>query len=77
MVKAKKLIFNQSGKYYGIKACIPNEWASFLNITKEEDIFSGNYDLAVCPNCGYEFCIHDCINFCEKCGQRLDWSDEE
>lgn len=36
MVKVKKLIFNQFGKYYGIKACIPNEWASFLNITKED-----------------------------------------
>ena len=36
MFKAKKLIFNQFGKYYGIKACIPNEWASFLNITKED-----------------------------------------
>ena len=36
MVKVKKLIFNQSGKYYGIKACIPNEWAYFLNITKED-----------------------------------------
>lgn len=36
MVKSKKLIFNQSGKYYGIKVCIPNEWAAFLNITKEE-----------------------------------------
>jgi hypothetical protein len=36
MVKSKKLIFNKSGKYYGIKVCIPNEWALFLNITKEE-----------------------------------------
>jgi hypothetical protein len=36
MVKVKKLIFNRSGKYYGIKACIPNEWASFLNITPED-----------------------------------------
>lgn len=36
MVKSKKLIFNKSGKYYGIKVCIPNEWVSFLNITKEE-----------------------------------------
>lgn len=36
MVKSKKLIFNKSGKYYGIKVCLPNEWVSFLNITKEE-----------------------------------------
>lgn len=36
MVKVKKLIFNRSGKYYGIKVCIPNEWASFLNITPDD-----------------------------------------
>ena len=36
MVKVKKLIFNRSGKYYGIKVCIPNEWASFLSITPED-----------------------------------------
>ena len=60
-----------------LQALKRNKPMKVVNIKTEEDIFSGKHDVAVCPNCGYEFYINRYINFCEKCGQRLDWSDEK
>ena len=31
-------------------------------------------DYFICPNCSNEKCV--CGNYCPKCGQRLDWSEE-
>lgn len=28
-----------------------------------------------CPSCGQEFGFNDGFNFCENCGQAIDWSD--
>ena len=36
------------------------------------------YDTWICPRCGHNYeteCDH--YDYCPKCGQRLDWSEEE
>lgn len=51
-------------------------------------IFSGDgyadgkmvYDMAECPNCGFEYEESDSVwgmPFCPKCGQKLDWTMED
>lgn len=38
------------------------------------------YDMAECPNCGYEYEDGDKdwgLSFCPSCGQKLDWESEE
>jgi hypothetical protein len=38
------------------------------------------YDMAECPNCGYEYEEGDKdwgLPFCPNCGQRLDWESED
>lgn len=35
------------------------------------------YDTWICPNCGEHYEVdYDDYDFCPKCGQALDWSDE-
>ena len=37
------------------------------------------YDMAECPNCGYEYEDGDKdwgLSFCPNCGQKLDWESE-
>lgn len=36
------------------------------------------YDTWICPRCGEHYEIEcDHYDYCPKCGQRLDWSEEE
>lgn len=38
------------------------------------------YDMAECPNCGYEYEVSDWDwkePFCPHCGQHLEWENEE
>ena len=38
------------------------------------------YDMAECPNCGYEYEDGDKdwgLSFCPNCGQKLNWESEE
>lgn len=36
------------------------------------------YDIWICPNCGEEYEVdYDDYNHCPKCGQKIDWSNEE
>ena len=38
------------------------------------------YDMAECPNCGYEYEDGDKdwgLSFCPNCGQKLDWESED
>ena len=38
------------------------------------------YDMAECPNCGYEYKDGDKdwgLSFCPNCGQKLNWESEE
>lgn len=38
------------------------------------------YDMAECPNCGYEYEDGDKdwgLSFCPSCGQKLDWESED
>lgn len=30
-----------------------------------------------CPNCGYSVISPECDKYCGKCGQAIDWSDNE
>ena len=62
-----------------LQALKRNEPMKVINIRKEIHIFSVEpfHDIAKCPNCGRDFYCDYSINFCEKCGQRLDWSDEK
>lgn len=41
-----------------------------LNKTSE---FSGDY--GYCPCCNKILCDFDNYNYCDKCGQKLDWSE--
>lgn len=35
------------------------------------------YDTWICPNCGKHYEVdYDEYDFCPKCGQALDWSDD-
>ena len=39
-----------------------------------------DYDMAECPNCGYEYEDGDKdwgLSFCPNCGQKLNWESEE
>lgn len=43
---------------------------------------SGNlvYDMAYCPNCGreFEYAVNDWgCNYCQDCGQALDWGGDQ
>ena len=38
---------------------------------------SKNFKFPICPNCKTELNEYYKNNFCKKCGQRLDWSDNE
>lgn len=36
------------------------------------------YDTWICPRCGTNYEVdYDKFDYCPKCGQRIDWSDEE
>lgn len=37
------------------------------------------YDTWICPCCGKRYDVHEdgCYDFCKKCGQHIDWSNEE
>lgn len=36
------------------------------------------YDTWICPRCGHDYEVDsDKFDYCPKCGQRIDWSDEE
>ena len=36
------------------------------------------YDTWICPRCGHNYEVDsDKFDYCPKCGQRLDWSEEE
>lgn len=35
------------------------------------------YDTWICPNCGKNYEVeYDHYDYCPKCGQRIDWSEE-
>ena len=36
------------------------------------------YDTWICPRCGHNYEVDsDKFDYCPKCGQRIDWSDEK
>ena len=36
------------------------------------------YDKWICPRCGHNYEVDsDKFDYCPKCGQRIDWSDEK
>lgn len=36
------------------------------------------YDTWICPCCGHHYEVdYDDYEYCPKCGQKIDWSDEE
>lgn len=36
------------------------------------------YDTWICPCCGHHYEVdYDDYDYCPKCGQKIDWSDEE
>lgn len=36
------------------------------------------YDTWVCPSCDTSYeCYYDDYDFCPKCGQKIDWSEED
>ena len=65
----------------------------FIKLCREEQepktvLYSGDgyadgymvYDMAECPNCGYEYEDGDKdwgLPFCPSCGQKLNWESEE
>ena len=42
---------------------------------KPENMKTKHFTFWKCPNCGSEWILK--YNYCDKCGQRLDWSDED
>ena len=49
--------------------------------TYEGDGYSNGqlvYDTWICPCCGHHYEVdYDDYEYCPKCGQKIDWSDEE
>lgn len=35
------------------------------------------YEVHDCPICGEHFGFRTDVNYCEVCGQKIDWSDED
>ena len=34
-----------------------------------------HYKVHDCPNCGQHFGFRNDVNYCENCGQKIDWSE--
>lgn len=41
----------------------------------ELDVSDGEYSIFLCPTCKRIFCIDE-PQICDKCGQAIDWSDD-
>ena len=41
----------------------------------EDSFIYVNFETGYCPNCNKE--VNENYTYCNKCGQRLDWSDSE
>lgn len=51
-----------------------------INKTKPDDYASLAYEncnIVVCPTCNGRLKLKSKGNYCDKCGQSLDWSDKE
>ena len=83
-----------NGKYiHGIDAgAVNNEWIALYFTECEQEpktvLYSGDgyadgymvYDMAECPNCGYEYEDGDKdwgLSYCPNCGQKLNWERSE
>ncbi len=86
----KRIKFSQDGNQ-GISVVLCNDCIKELINTLEQEpktvLYSGDgyadghmvYDMAECPNCGYEYEDGDKDwgeNFCPHCGQPLKWESE-
>lgn len=43
---------------------------------KKLDVAYENCNIIVCPTCGGRLKLKSKGNYCDKCGQRLDWGEE-
>ena len=65
---------NEHEKYYIDLAISALEKQMLKEIETNDD-----KDYFKCPNCKFDFMgcgIGECPDYCYKCGQKLDWSDE-
>ena len=87
--KAIDIIYFECGEWRGLAKTIVKEIEKLPPVSTEKTVlYSGDgyadghmvYDMAECPNCGYEYEYGDKdwgLPFCPNCGQSLNWESEE